>query len=186
MKATLLIAAVLAVSTAPALAALPSDGERMAATCAGCHGTRGASPGTHIPVIGGQSSDYVKKSMKGYKDGTRAGGVMVNLSKGYSDQQIDQISAAVASWKWQNSLIDRKKGKGKISASGTEACAGCHGAKGQGTPIGPHISGQPAGYLKEALDEYRSGRRTAAEMGMVKEMTDQDFDKLVKFYSQQK
>jgi len=187
MNSTLLmIVAAVTVSATPVLAALPTDGERLAATCAACHGTRGASPGKHIPVIGGQSPEYLEKTMKSYKDGSRPGGVMANLAKGYSDKQVEQIAKATASWKWQNSVDGPKKKKVKLNASGTEACAACHGKKGQGTPIGPHISGQPAGYLKEALHEYRSGSRTAVEMGMIKGMSDQDIEKLTKFYSQQK
>lgn len=176
----------LAVSAAPAVAALPSSGERLAAMCAGCHGTRGASPGTHIPVIGGQNAEYVKKAMKGFKDGSRPGGVMSNLAKGYSEQQLDDMSVAVAGWKWQNSPENSGKGKNKRSASGTESCAACHGRKGTGTPLGPHIAGQPAGYIREALNEYRSGRRTAPEMGMVKGLSEADVDRLAQYYSRVK
>jgi len=184
--ALLLVLVAVGLSTSPVLAALPTEGERLAASCAGCHGTRGASPGTHIPIIGGQNAEYLAKTMKGFKEGSRPGGVMLNISKGYSDQQIEQIAAAVSAWKWQNSLPALKKGQLKLSGSFAGTCVACHGAKGQGTKIGPHIAGQPAGYLEEALSEYRSGRRTAAEMGMIKGLSDQELGQLIKYYSNQK
>jgi sulfide dehydrogenase cytochrome subunit len=184
--ALLLVLVAIGFSTSPALAALPTEGERLAASCAGCHGTRGASPGTLIPIIGGQSAEYLAKTMKGFKEGSRPGGVMLNISKGYSDQQIEQIAAAVSAWKWQDSPSALKKGKVKLSGSLVGTCVACHGTKGQGTKVGPHISGQPAGYLEEALSEYRSGRRAAAEMGMIKGLSDQELGQLIKYYSNQK
>ena len=36
--------------------ATASEGFRLSQTCAGCHGTAGASPGTTIPIIGGQDA----------------------------------------------------------------------------------------------------------------------------------
>ncbi|MDD2898752.1 MAG: c-type cytochrome [Desulfuromonadaceae bacterium] len=174
--------AVLLLSAAPVLAAVPGDGERLAATCAGCHGTRGAAPGSHIPVIGGQGAAYLKKTLTEYRDGTRPGGVMANLSKGYSDKQIGEISDVVASWKWQNTpLAATPKGK-KLSVS-TAACAACHGKKGEGTVLAPHINGQAPEYLKEALLEYKNGTRNAPAMALLKGMSDADIDSLVKNYT---
>lgn len=175
--------AVLLASSA-ALAAAPSDGERLAATCAGCHGTKGASPGSHIPVIGGQSEAYLKQVMKEYRDGKRPGGVMVNLAKGYSDGQIDEMSKVVASWKWENtSLGVKEKKKDKKSTVSVESCSACHGKKGEGTEVSPHIAGQAPGYLKDALQEYKSGRRISPDMEFLKDMSAKDVDAIIKYYT---
>lgn len=168
--------------TLPALAALPGDGERMAATCGACHGTKGASPGSHIPVIGGQGAAYLRQVMAGYRDGTRPGGVMANLAKGYSDKQLAEISEAVASWKWKNTPLAASP-KAKKVAVATEACADCHGKGGEGTEAGPRIRGQAPGYLREALREYKSGKRKAPEMEMLQDMPDGELDALAGSYS---
>ncbi|MFZ4858165.1 MAG: c-type cytochrome [Desulfuromonadaceae bacterium] len=181
-KSCLTSIAILLFAVSPALAGLPDDGERMAQTCASCHGTQGASPSSHIPVIGGQNAAYLAKTMKEYREGTRPGGVMANLAKGYSDGQIGEISHAVAAWKWKNSPLAAKSNGKKLAVS-TESCAACHGKKGEGTALAPHIKGQSPGFLKEALLEYKDGKRKAPEMGIVKGMSDADFDQFVTYYT---
>ena len=173
---------ILLLTVSPVLAGIPGDGERMAQTCTGCHGNRGASPSSHIPVIGGQNAAYLAKSMKEYREEIRPGGVMVNLAKGYSDSQIDATSQAIASWKWHNTPL-ASKSKGKMLAVSTESCATCHGKKGDGTSMAPHINGQAPGYFRESLQEYKDGKRKAPEMGLIKDITNADLDLLVKSYT---
>lgn len=165
-----------------AIAGVPGDGERLAETCSGCHGTKGASPGNYIPVIGGQHAGYLKKSLVEYRDGLRPGGVMANLAKGYSDGQIDDISKAVASWKWKNSPI-KSAFKGKKLAVETESCVACHGKKGEGSADTPRITGQAPGYLKVVLQEFSDGKRKSPEMELIKGMAATELDKLVIFYT---
>lgn len=181
-KRVALSAVILLFTVAPALATLPGNGERIAQTCSGCHGTQGASPSSHIPVIGGQNAAYLTKSMKEYRDGLRPGGVMANLSKGYSDTQIEETSQVIASWKWKNTPFAIKTHKNKAVAS-TESCAECHGKKGDGTESAPRINGQSPDYLKETLLEYKNGTRKAPEMELLKDMTDASLNELVKFYT---
>lgn len=51
-------------------------------------------------------------------------------------------------------------------APGVDACAGCHGAKGEGNAVmaAPRIASQPAEFLQRQLDAYASGRRRNAVM----------------------
>lgn len=163
------------------LAAPPSAGERLAAPCAGCHGTAGASPGTMTPVIGGQQADYLNKVMKGFADGTRPGSVMANFAKGYNEEQTSLISNAIASWKWVNSQDTPKKSVKK--PKNIEMCAPCHGSKGEGGPAGPRLAGQSASYLKDTMKNYRDGKLTAAEMGVAKGLSDKDITALGDYYS---
>ncbi len=60
-KKTLYLVPVALTATAAASAAppaAPNNGAVLAGTCAGCHGTDGASEG-HAPVIGGLSETYL-------------------------------------------------------------------------------------------------------------------------------
>lgn len=175
-------AVILLFTAAPAMASLPSNGERMAQTCSGCHGTQGASPSSHIPVIGGQNAAYLTKSMKEYREGIRPGGVMANLAKGYSDSQIEEISQVIATWKWKNTPFVTKTHKNRTTVS-TESCAECHGKKGEGTESAPRIKGQSPDFLKEALLEYKNGTRKTQDMDMLKDMTNANINELVKFYT---
>ena len=58
--------AMLGVAGAFALAApaAADEGFRVSQTCAGCHGTNGASPGDTIPILGGQSAAYLADSLR--------------------------------------------------------------------------------------------------------------------------
>ena len=72
----------------------------LAATCANCHGTNGVSaPGASVPSLAGMPKDYLVTQMKAFKTGTRPATIMHQLSKGYSDAQIEQIAAYFAAQK---------------------------------------------------------------------------------------
>ena len=65
----------------------------LAATCANCHGTDGRTvDGSAVPSLVGMPKDYMVIQMKAFKDGSRPATVMHQLSKGYTDQQIDSIA----------------------------------------------------------------------------------------------
>lgn len=71
-----------------------------AATCANCHGTEGrAVQGSAIPSLAGMPKDYMVLQMKAFKEGTRPATVMHQLTKGYTDAQIDSIATYYASLK---------------------------------------------------------------------------------------
>ena len=70
----------------------------MAASCAGCHGTAGiAQPG--MQSLAGQAKDELLKKMMDFKTGKRPATIMHQLSKGYSDQQIEELASYFAALK---------------------------------------------------------------------------------------
>jgi len=66
-------------------------------------------------------------------------------------------------------------------------CAACHGADGKATqPIYPHLAGQYANYIEQALKEYRSGKRKNPIMGaQAAGLTDADIRALAAHYAAQ-
>jgi sulfide dehydrogenase cytochrome subunit len=64
----------------------------LALSCASCHGTNGASPGS-IPKIQGRTADYIEKAMLQFKAGERPATVMNRIAKGYTDEEIKLLSA---------------------------------------------------------------------------------------------
>jgi cytochrome c553 len=70
--------------------------KQWAASCAACHGTDGYSEGGMASLAGQNKAEMIKK-MNEYKTGKRAATIMHQLSKGYTDEQIEQISAYFAS-----------------------------------------------------------------------------------------
>ena len=76
----------------PVSAFAADKGMVLALSCASCHGTNGASPGS-IPRIQGRSAKYIEKAMLQFKAGERPATVMNRIAKGYTDEEIKLLSA---------------------------------------------------------------------------------------------
>jgi cytochrome subunit of sulfide dehydrogenase len=72
----------------------------LAATCASCHGTQGkATSGSAVVSLAGLSKEYILAQMTAFKTGARPATVMHQLSKGYSEAQVDLIASYFAAQK---------------------------------------------------------------------------------------
>lgn len=68
---------------------------QQAASCAACHGPDGHAPaGSPIPGLAGKPQAQMIEQMLAFKKGQRAGTVMPQLARGYSDAEI----VAIAAW----------------------------------------------------------------------------------------
>jgi sulfide dehydrogenase cytochrome subunit len=99
--ATLAVALVAAPLAASAQA--PQDAlyvKSLAATCANCHGTDGnTAAGSPLPTLAGMSRDNLVAQLKAFKSGARPATIMHQLSRGYSDAQIEQLATYFATQK---------------------------------------------------------------------------------------
>lgn len=69
-----------------------------------------------------------------------------------------------------------------------QACINCHGPGGAGEPpVYPYLAGQHASYLKTALEEWKSGKRTNDPSGQMntiaKRLSDGDIAALSGYYA---
>jgi cytochrome c553 len=94
----LLWSVVLATTFSSALAqpAQPDPGRALAAACATCHGTNGTTAGG-LPSLAGQPRDRLAQQMRDFRGGTKPATIMHQISKGYTDVQIDALAAFFAS-----------------------------------------------------------------------------------------
>lgn len=76
----------------------PNLARNMAATCANCHGVSGKTQ-AGMPAISGQSRENLLRVLKEFKDGKRPATIMHQISKGYTDEQLDMIAAYFAAQK---------------------------------------------------------------------------------------
>jgi cytochrome c553 len=92
----------------PAPAAVPTlkgdakAGRQLIYTCQGCHGVTGyknAYPSYHVPRLGGQSEVYLLNALTEYKKGTRKHPTMQAQAQSFSDQDIANIAAYLATVK---------------------------------------------------------------------------------------
>jgi len=70
----------------------------MASACASCHGTNGHSIGGMDPLAGMPKDEMIRK-VKDFRSGAKPATVMQQLSKGYTDQQIEMIANYYAAQK---------------------------------------------------------------------------------------
>ena len=100
LKLTLTATALMALSGLAQAQFDPLQVRSWAASCAACHGTDGRSAeGDTVPSLAGQPKATIVAQMKSFKDGTRQATVMHQLSKGYTDAQIDELATYFAALK---------------------------------------------------------------------------------------
>ena len=81
-------------------AADPNLGRNLAATCANCHGTNGkAVPGSGMDALAGMEKEKLLQKLKDFKSGVKPATIMHQISKGYTDEQMDLIAAYYAAQK---------------------------------------------------------------------------------------
>ncbi|MES9851293.1 MAG: c-type cytochrome [Candidatus Thiodiazotropha sp. L084R] len=99
----------------------------LANTCAGCHGTLGASAGDLMPIIGGMEKEFLQTILLEYKTGERDSTIMGRLAKGYSDAELKAIASFMADQEWVSSPV---KTNSKMVAMGKKIhdkqCKTCH------------------------------------------------------------
>jgi len=65
----------------------------LAATCANCHGTDGkGQENASMPKIDQLTGEQILTQLKAFKSGARAGTIMPQLAKGYTDEQLQIIA----------------------------------------------------------------------------------------------
>jgi len=161
-------------------------------TCAGCHGTYGASAG-QAPVIAGLSEIYLTTAMKNYKEGTRYSTVMDRIAKGYDEAQLQAMSKFYAKQPWVNGeqTVDRALAKKGKNLHMTKGCIGCHGPNGiSPMPTSPRLAGQYVDYMVLTMQQYQDPTlaippQAVAMRSMLTGMSNDDLKALANFYASQ-
>jgi cytochrome subunit of sulfide dehydrogenase len=87
-------------ATSLAQAADPNLARNLAATCANCHGTNGkAVPGAGMDELAGMDKAKILQKVGEFKTGVKPASIMHQISKGYTDEQLDLIATYFAAQK---------------------------------------------------------------------------------------
>jgi cytochrome c553 len=140
--------------------------------CEACHGAHGEGmAAAHVPMIAGQSTEYLKKQLDDYAQGTRENPVMQNFSKQLSEKQRLQFALHFSSLPAhhgtqisQLNQVQMARGH-QLAYQGDEqrrvqACNSCHGPDAIGVlHAAPYLAGQSSEYLASALRAYQQDTR---------------------------
>ena len=75
----------------------PAEGQNKSATCQACHGPTGISVLPIYPNLAGQHQDYLSKTLRGFRDGSRPNAIMSGFAGALSDADIEDLAAWYAS-----------------------------------------------------------------------------------------
>lgn len=167
--------------------------------CAACHAADGNSTIPANPKLAGQFPEYLHKQLANFKaqganKAQRESAVMAGMVAGLSDGDMRNVAAFYASQKQRPAMAASKElaaqgqklWRGGNAATGTAACAGCHGPDGAGIPSQfPRLSGQFAEYVEAQLKLFRAGGRANDPSGMMRgvaaRMTDQEIKAVAEY-----
>lgn len=161
------------------------SGKIIAYTCLGCHGIEGyrnAYPSYRVPKLGGQKEAYLVAALQGYRDGTRKHTTMNAQAQSLSTEDIENVSAYIATLNTETVTGGGNKG-GSFEAA--KSCAACHGQNGISvSPAWPTLAGQHEDYLVHALKQYRDGTRENVVMGpLAMNLSDADIAALAVWFA---
>lgn len=158
-------------------------GREKAQLCTICHGPTGAAPvAPMIPVLAGQSFDYLYWELMEYKRGTLTDSPMTVLTADIGEQDIRDLASFYASQKPEPQPVDADAVPPAPTVlaygeqlymhgapdKGIPPCQGCHGADARGTAgsrnghsayaIYPALRGQHGTYLQARLGTFSEGK----------------------------
>ena len=155
--------------------------------CDRCHDTVDALPASNrVPMLAGQSVDYLARTLIEYREGSRSSGIMQPIAAVLDDAQINALAEYYAtvpapaqlgsppqelfygeaadadgvSSDAVNKLVYHGSRKARIPA-----CIACHGDAGRSDY--PKLGGQSAAYLAQQLRLWKRGGRSQTAWGGV-------------------
>lgn len=171
-------------------------GQEKSALCAGCHAPDGNSMVPMFPKLAELDAGYIARQLKAFRDGERQDPMMGPMAAALSDDDIRDIAAYFSA---QKRTLDIPEAPAETVAKGEKlfrgghqdtsvpACAGCHGARGDGMPQAgyPYLRGQHADYVAKQLRDFKAGTRATDAAKMMRataaRMTDEEIDAVAQY-----
>ena len=170
--ALILVAAVLALSVAPAAAAQDSvskaEADAKLRYCEVCHGV--SAQGFHgyypIPRLAGQPTEYLKNQLQAFVEHRRTSNIMFNVGHVLSPAMINALTTdfnelnpkPVGGAPKENIDDGKKIFENGIAAANVPPCASCHGPEAKGNGPFPRLAGQLYDYITNKLTNWEKER----------------------------
>ena len=124
--------------------------------------TDGNSTSSAYPSLAGQTSDYLHRQMKDFKEGRRKNSMMSPMIVVLSDQDMQELAEYFSAQSLVRSTFNADPAKveqGKKIAQEAQ-CTACQQAGFKGLNEFPRVSRQKYPYIVKQLKDYRDGLRT--------------------------
>ena len=145
----------------------PSRGERIALSCARCHGEAGMSDAPWIPSLAGMHQEAIYKQLDDYRSHRRRPEwYMASIAEALSLQDSADVSAYYAS----QTPAFTSRAPGGNSPSGYTSCGACHNAQSKDVP---QIAGQQSQYLEIQMSLFAQKIRTNDRDGAMQKIASQ-------------
>lgn len=166
----------------------------LANTCAGCHGTLGASAGPATPSISGISAVYFEEVMQGFKSGEVKSTIMGRIAAGYSEEEIKAMGEFFSKQSFVAATQASDAGLAKTGAKlHDKYCEKCHAEGGTSAEDDSGIlAGQLTPYLRFTIADFKAGDREMPKKmnkqftNLMKKEGDAGLEALLNFYAQGK
>jgi cytochrome c553 len=146
-------------ATAPGFA---QNRPAQAASCDGCHGAA-AQAAPQAPRLNGQTREYLAARLNELRNPGNQTVSAIHAMLGPVRQVSDATKQALAGYYAAQAPTPPAAGAGAERSRGAilyargdgtrlPACAGCHGAQGEGAGINPRLAGQHAAYLQDQME----------------------------------
>ena len=161
----------------------------LADTCAGCHGTDGASVGPASPSIAGLSETYFTDTMLAFKNDERAGTIMNRIAKGYSEEEIKLMAGFFAAK--PRTITQQNLDPAKIALGEklyTSNCSKCHDENGTLADDDAGLLGsQWLPYMQYTMVDYKAGTTEMPKKmkKKVEAVSDDELEGLLQFFASQ-
>jgi len=158
-------------------------------TCAGCHGTDGASAGPATPNIAGLSETYFTDTMLAFKSGERASTVMGRIAKGYPEEEIKLMAGYFA--EMPRAVTAQKTDAVKVAVGENlylSNCSKCHDENGAlADDDAGLMASQWLPYLYYSMEDFKAGTREMPKKmkKKVDKLSDAELESLLQFFASQ-
>jgi len=187
--AAVIMAGVLAGISGAVHAGDVAAGKAKSATCAGCHGTDGASAGPATPSLAGNSEIYMVDTMMAFKSGERPSTIMGRIAKGYSEEEFKLMASVFA--KQPITITSQTLDAAKVKTGGKlfpKNCEKCHDEYGALADDDSGIlASQWLPYLQYSMVDFKDGSREMAKKmkKKVDKLSDDELEALLQFFASQ-
>ncbi len=132
-------------------------------TCNSCHGKEMLMENPEVPVVGGQSLQYIYRQLKDYKSKSRDHEIMSAMVGELEKKLLLKLATHFSEQKWIDFRTDTEfNEKLALDMVASGQCSQCHGTFKENNLAAPRLAGQKESYLIATMTAFKNRTRKNA------------------------